>query len=87
LKVKVEKIRLSRGKHSQVDCLGSHLPVNFNRRVCPCGATGCAETEGSTPSLPGASRCTSGYESSALVLDESVTAGSAECPVGPPSDI
>jgi glucokinase len=65
--------RLFRGKHSQAACMGGHFSVNFNGRVCTCGAVGCAETEGSTSSLPAVCRSTPGYESSALAQDEPVT--------------
>ncbi len=44
--------RLLRGKHSQAGCLGGHLPVDFEGRVCSCGAVGCAEAEASSVSLP-----------------------------------
>ena len=49
--------RLLRGKHSQAGCLGGHLPVDFEGRVCSCGAIGCAEAEASSVSLPEVCRC------------------------------
>ncbi|HXX99462.1 MAG TPA: ROK family protein [Candidatus Limnocylindrales bacterium] len=44
--------RLLRGKHAQAGCLGGHIPVDFEGRVCTCGAVGCAEAEASSVSLP-----------------------------------
>ena len=44
--------KLLRGKHSQAGCLGGHLPVLFNGRVCNCGNIGCAESEASGWALP-----------------------------------
>jgi len=45
--------KLLRGKHSQAGCLGGHIPVLFNGRLCTCGAIGCAEAEASGWALPG----------------------------------
>ncbi len=44
--------KLLRGKHSQAGCLGGHLPVRYDGRVCSCGAIGCAESEASGWALP-----------------------------------
>jgi glucokinase len=45
--------KLLRGKHAQAGCLGGHIPVLFNGRLCTCGNIGCAEAEASGWSLPG----------------------------------
>ncbi len=44
--------RLLRGKHYQAGCLGGHLPIQMNGRVCPCGNVGCVEAHASTAVLP-----------------------------------
>jgi glucokinase len=44
--------KLLRGKHSQAGCIGGHLPVKLNGRLCTCGAVGCAEAEASGWALP-----------------------------------
>jgi len=43
--------KLIRGRHFQAGCLGGHLPVLFNGRLCTCGNVGCAEAEASGDSL------------------------------------
>jgi glucokinase len=44
--------RLLRGKHFQAGCLGGHLPIQTDGRVCPCGNIGCVEAQASTAVLP-----------------------------------
>ena len=44
--------KLLRGKHAQAGCIGGHLPVKLDGRMCTCGAIGCAEAEASGWSLP-----------------------------------
>jgi len=41
-----------RGQHGQAGCLGGHLTMNLEGKVCPCGNLGCAESEASTWALP-----------------------------------
>lgn len=65
--------RLLRGKHSQAGCLGGHLPVDFEGRLCSCGAIGCAEAEASSVSLPEVCRSHPGFASSALATETPVT--------------
>jgi glucokinase len=65
--------RLFRGKHSQAGCLGGHIPVCFDGRICTCGNVGCAEAEASTVVLPEVCRSHPGFESSALAGDEPIT--------------
>jgi glucokinase len=64
---------LLRGKHSQAGCLGGHLPVDFDGRLCSCGAIGCAEAEASSVSLPDVCRCHPEYSSSALAGGDPIT--------------
>lgn len=65
--------RLLRGKHAQAGCLGGHLPVLYNGRRCTCGAVGCAEAEASGWSLPEVCRAASGFASSPLSSESSIT--------------
>jgi glucokinase len=44
--------KLLRGKHAQAGCIGGHLPVRIDGRICTCGAVGCAEAEASGWALP-----------------------------------
>lgn len=64
--------RLLRGKHFQAGCLGGHLPVHFDGRLCVCGATGCVEAEASGWALPAICRNWEGYEQSALAAEPSL---------------
>lgn len=65
--------RLLRGKHSQAGCLGGHLPVDFEGRICSCGAVGCAEAEASSVSLPEVCRNHPHFSSSSLASEFSIT--------------
>jgi glucokinase len=58
--------KLLRGKHSQAGCLGGHIPVLFDGRLCTCGAIGCAEAEASGWALPGIVKDWPGASKSAL---------------------
>ena len=44
--------KLLRSRAGQAGCLGGHLPVKYDGRLCSCGAVGCAEAEASTAVLP-----------------------------------
>jgi glucokinase len=44
--------RLVRGKHAHAGCLGGHLPVDFQGRLCVCGNIGCAESEAGGWAMP-----------------------------------
>lgn len=65
--------RLLRGKHSQAGCLGGHLPVDFEGRICSCGAVGCAEAEASSVSLPDVCRNHPHFASSPLAAESPIT--------------
>jgi len=65
--------RLLRGKHSQAGCLGGHLPVDFEGRLCSCGAVGCAEAEASSVSLPEVCRSHPKFSTSALAGETAIT--------------
>jgi glucokinase len=43
--------KLLRGKHFQAGCLGGHISVVYNGRMCNCGNKGCVETYASTWAL------------------------------------
>jgi glucokinase len=43
--------RLLRGKHFQAGCLGGHISIKYDGRMCNCGNKGCVETYASTWSL------------------------------------
>ncbi len=43
--------KLLRGKHFQAGCLGGHISVVYNGRMCNCGNRGCVETYASTWAL------------------------------------
>jgi glucokinase len=58
--------KLLRGKHAQAGCIGGHLPVSTNGRLCTCGAKGCAEAEASGWALPALAREWKDFESSSL---------------------
>ena len=63
---------LVRGKHAQAACIGGHLPVDFEGRLCACGNIGCAEAEASGWSIPLVARDWPGYEESALAAVSSL---------------
>jgi glucokinase len=44
--------RILRGAHAHAGCLGGHLTVKFDGRLCHCGNIGCAEAEASGWALP-----------------------------------
>ena len=54
------------GKHFQAGNLGSHITVNYNGELCPCGNIGCMESESSTWRLPKLIRSTTGFKNSLL---------------------
>jgi glucokinase len=58
--------KLLRGKHSQAGCLGGHLPVDFQGRICQCGNIGCAEAEAGGWAIPAIAREWPGFEESRL---------------------
>ncbi len=58
--------RLLRGSHFHAACLGGHLTVNIDGRLCQCGNVGCAESEASGWALPLIAAEWSGLESSSL---------------------
>ncbi len=43
--------KLVRGKHFQAGCLGGHISVMYDGRICTCGNRGCIEAYASTWSL------------------------------------
>ena len=55
-----------RGTHFHAACLGGHLTVNYNGRLCQCGNVGCAESEASGWALPFIASSWPGFESSSL---------------------
>jgi glucokinase len=59
--------RSMRGKHFQAGCLGGHLTIVAEGRLCSCGARGCFEAEASTYALPDLCRTWPGFSTSALV--------------------
>jgi glucokinase len=64
--------KLLRGAHFHAACLGGHLTVNFDGRLCQCGNMGCAESEASGWALPQLVTQWPGLESSALSHIQSV---------------
>lgn len=58
--------KLVRGKHAQAGCLGGHLPVDFNGRLCACGNIGCAEAEAGGWAIPAIAHEWPAFEQSAL---------------------
>jgi len=58
--------KLVRGKHAQAGCLGGHLPVDFNGRLCAYGNIGCAEAEAGGWAIPAIAREWPGFKQSAL---------------------
>ena len=58
--------RLLHSKSGHAGTLGGHLPVQLHGRPCACGATGCAEAEASTSTLPELCRLWPGFSSSLL---------------------
>ena len=55
-----------RTAHPQGGCLGGHIPVRINGRLCSCGALGCMEAEASTWALPAILEEWPGIENSAM---------------------
>ncbi len=64
--------KLLRGKHAQAGCIGGHLPVRIDGRMCTCGAVGCAEAEASGWALPMLAREWVGFADSSLSQSENV---------------
>ena len=58
--------RLLRGTHFHAACLGGHLTVNYDGRLCQCGNVGCAESEASGWALPLIASKWPRFESSSL---------------------
>jgi len=58
--------KLLRGRHFQAGCLGGHMTVQYNGRVCTCGNIGCVEAYGSTWSLEETVRQSPDYAGSLL---------------------
>jgi glucokinase len=58
--------RLLRGTHFHAACLGGHLTVNYDGRLCQCGNVGCAESEASGWALPLIASEWPGFEDSSL---------------------
>ena len=64
--------KLLRGKHAQAGCIGGHLPVRIDGRMCTCGAVGCAEAEASGWALPMLAREWVGFADSSLSQSENI---------------
>jgi glucokinase len=62
--------RLLRGVHAHAGCLGGHLTVKFDGRLCHCGNIGCAEAESSGWSMPLVARAWPGFAESSLAQIE-----------------
>ncbi|MEO6925018.1 MAG: ROK family protein [Bryocella sp.] len=58
--------RLLRGAHAHAGCLGGHLTVSFEGRLCHCGNIGCAEAEASGWSMPLVAQAWPGFATSSL---------------------
>ena len=58
--------RLLRGTHFHAGCLGGHLTVHYDGRLCQCGNVGCAESEASGWALPLIASKWPGLENSSL---------------------
>jgi|SRR5580658_3922892 glucokinase len=58
--------QLLRGTHFHAACLGGHLTVNYDGRLCECGNIGCAESEASGWALPLVASKWPEFESSSL---------------------
>lgn len=55
-----------RGVHAHAGCLGGHMTVRLDGRVCHCGNVGCAEAEAGGWALPDIVRGWAGFEQSSL---------------------
>jgi glucokinase len=64
--------RILRGVHGHAGCLGGHLTVNFDGRLCHCGNVGCAEAEASGWSMPLVAREWPRFAQSALAKLETL---------------
>jgi glucokinase len=64
--------RILRGVHGHAGCLGGHLTVKFDGRLCHCGNVGCAEAEASGWSMPLVAREWPGFSQSALAKLETL---------------
>jgi len=62
--------KLLRGRHFQAGCLGGHISVQYEGRVCTCGNKGCLEAYGSTWSLTETVRSAGEFSSSLLAGEE-----------------
>jgi len=61
-----------RGVHGHAGCLGGHMTVKFEGRLCHCGNIGCAEAEASGWSMPLVAREWPGFAQSALAKLETL---------------
>lgn len=55
-----------RGRFDQAGCLGGHIPLVLEGRLCTCGNIGCAEAEASSAALPAICSGWRGYADSVL---------------------
>jgi len=67
--------RLLHSRLGQAGQLGGHITVNWNGRVCACGAIGCAEVEASTSVLPQIARSWPGFAQSSLSQESVIDFG------------
>ncbi len=61
-----------RGRHFQAGVLGGHFSVVPRGKPCPCGGTGCFETECGSRALPEKARADARFASSALAVEAQV---------------
>jgi glucokinase len=64
--------KLLRGKHAQAGCLGGHLPIKVDGRLCTCGAIGCLESEASGWALPLLAREWKDFSAGRLATQENI---------------
>ncbi len=57
---------LVRGGHALAGCLGGHLTVDFQGRLCACGNIGCAEAEAGGWAIPAIAKDWPGFDRSIL---------------------
>lgn len=64
--------KVVRGKHFQAGCLGGHISVQYDGRLCTCGNRGCAEAYAATWSLKEQVQAHKAFSESSLSAAETI---------------
>jgi glucokinase len=61
--------KVLRGRHFQAGCLGGHISIKYDGRLCKCGNIGCLEAYGSTWCLASTVKAADDYSGSLLATE------------------